>query len=194
VSTIAIIVVVVVAAVVAALLIGLSTVAARRRRARRELQHQFGPEYGRTVAAAGDPKLAEAELRDRVDRREQLQLRPLSVAERDRYSQQWRRVQTQFVDQPRDTLASADELVGRVMRDRGYPLDEFDRRADLVSVDHPDVVQSYRHAHSVHLACQGTGGVNTEDLRQALVSYRRLFVELLGSAAAPSAHSEMAAP
>jgi hypothetical protein len=64
-------------------------------------------------------------------------------------------------------------------------MEDFDRRADLVSVDHPDVVQHYRRAHGVHLAAQGADGVDTEDVRQALVSYRWLFAELLGSSQAP---------
>lgn len=186
-STTAIIVIVVVAVLVVALLVGLSLMSARRRKARRKLQQQFGPEYERTVAASGGPKAAEAELRDRVERREQLELRPLSLAERDRYLQEWRQVQSQFVDQPRESLAAADHLVNRVMRDSGYPMDDFDGRADLVSVEHPEVVQHYRRAHGVHLAAQGTSdadteGANTEDVRQALVSYRWLFAELLGSA------------
>jgi hypothetical protein len=174
-------VIVVVAVVVVGLLIGLIAVRARRRRAQRQIQQQFGPEYERRVAATGDPKVAEAELRDRVDRHHRLQLRPLSAAERDRYSQEWRQIQTEFVDRPRQSLAAADQLVNRVMRDSGYPMEDFDRQADLVSVDHPDVVEHYRRAHGVHLAARETDGVNTEEARQALVSYRWLFTELLGS-------------
>jgi hypothetical protein len=182
VSTTAIVVVVVVGVL---LLVGLSFLVTRRRGRRRELQEQFGPEYDRMVAATGNPKEAEAELRDRVDRRQQLQLRPLSVAERDRYFQAWRQIQAQFVDQPRESLAAADQLVTGVMHDSGYPMDDFEQRADLISVDHPDVVQHYRRAHQVHVAAQQAGHVSTEDVRQALVSYRWLFAELLGPVGSP---------
>src|SRR5436190_23249474 len=85
VSTTAIIVVVVVVAVL--LLVGLSFLMLRHRGQRRALQEQFGPEYDRMVAATGNPKTAEAELHDRLDQRQQFELRPLSWAERDRYFQ-----------------------------------------------------------------------------------------------------------
>jgi hypothetical protein len=66
------------------------------------------------------------------------------------------------------------------MQDSGYPMDDFEHRTDLVSVDHPDVVEHYRRAHRVHSAAQAAGQVTTEDVRQALISYRWLFAELLG--------------
>ena len=33
------------------------------------------------------------------------------------------------------------------MRDRGYPVDDFEQRAADISVDHPQVVDDYRAAH-----------------------------------------------
>jgi hypothetical protein len=64
------------------------------------------------------------------------------------------------------------------MRDRGYPVEDFEQRADDVSVDHPEVAENYRAAHA--LAVANTQGLaSTEDLRQAFVHYRSLFAELL---------------
>ena len=70
-------------------------------------------------------------------------------------------------------------LVQEVMHDRGYPVDEdFEQRAADVSVEHPDVVENYRAAHSISLgAHQGRAG--TEQLRQAMVHFRALFDDLL---------------
>jgi len=69
------------------------------------------------------------------------------------------------------------------MRDRGYPVaDEFEQRAADVSVDHPEVVEHYRAAHEISGRAT-TGEASTEDLRQAMVHFRGLFVELLGDAA-----------
>ena len=65
-----------------------------------------------------------------------------------------------------------------VLRERGYPIDDFDQRAADISVDHPDVVENYRAAHAIYLEQQNGGG-GTEDLRQAFVHYRALFDELL---------------
>ena len=54
----------------------------------------------------------------------------------------------------------------------------FETRSELVSVDHPEVVENYRTAHSI--AERTTQGqTSTEDLRRAVVSYRALFEEML---------------
>jgi hypothetical protein len=55
---------------------------------------------------------------------------------------------------------------------------DFDARADLVSVDHPDVVENYRVAHGIHERAR-QHQASTEDLREALLRYRSLFEELL---------------
>jgi hypothetical protein len=65
------------------------------------------------------------------------------------------------------------------MRTRGYPVDDFNRRADDISVDHPNVVRHYREARSVRDA-SSDGSVDTERQRGALTSYRSLVEELLG--------------
>ena len=169
------VIVVVVAIIVVAVLLGAALMAEQNRR-RRRLRTRFGPEYDRAVNAAGSPKEAEQELQGRLDRRDSLVIRPLSAAQRDRYQQDWRQVQGVFVDEPTTALGQADALVTNVMADRGYPMEDFDRQAELVSVDHPRVVENYRRAHGVYVASNSVG---IEDMRQAFVSYRALFSELV---------------
>ena len=165
--------------VVAALLIlGAVAWAAARRRKRRHLQERFGREYDRTVERSDSARKAERELLERERQRDDLDIRTLSTAERDRYRGLWENVQASFVDRPEGAVREADELVGEVMRARGYPVDDFDRRAELVSVDHPQVVEHYRHAHAV-AERDVRGEVSTEDRRQALVHFRSLFEILL---------------
>jgi hypothetical protein len=68
-----------------------------------------------------------------------------------------------------------------VMDARGYPVaGDFEQRAADVSVDHPEVVEHYRAAHGISGRAT-TGEADTEDLRQAMVHFRALFVELLGA-------------
>jgi len=153
---------------------------ARRRTGR--LQQQFGPEYDRTLGTTGSKRDAEAELQAREERRQQLEIRPLSQAARDRYLQSWESVQAQFVDDPRGAVAGADSLIQSVMADRGYPVDDFDQRAADVSVDHPQVVENYRRGHELARA-SAQGNDSTEDLRQAMRHYRALFDELVEPAA-----------
>jgi hypothetical protein len=144
------------------------------------LQRDFGPEYERTMARAGDRGLAESDLRERRERVSSLDLRPLSISDHDRYSSEWTRVQAAFVDRPMEAVSGADELIQRVMATRGYPVEDFDRRAADVSVEHPEVVENYRSAHSIAVKEAGEEGQgNTEALRKAMVYYRSLFDELL---------------
>jgi hypothetical protein len=56
---------------------------ARRRTGR--LQSRFGDEYDRTVETADSRRLAEAELQAREERRERLDIRPLTPTARARY-------------------------------------------------------------------------------------------------------------
>jgi hypothetical protein len=150
----------------------------RQRRRSEQLQEQFGPEYEQTVKATGDRRRAEEDLEERAKRVEQLSIRRLDAHERDRFVMQWRHVQTLFVDQPSSAVAKADELVGKVMEARGYPVADFERRAADVSVDHPQVVHHYRTAHDIASRERADGG-DTEALRQAMVHYRALFADLL---------------
>ena len=149
-----------------------------KRKQTKQLQSQFGPEYDRTVEAADSKRAAKAELAARRDRREQLDIRPLSSAARERYIDQWQIVQAQFVDNPSGAVSSADQLIQSAMADRGYPVKDFETRAADVSVDHPDVVENYRQGHRLaQKSADGDG--STEDLRQAMRHYRALFDELV---------------
>ena len=177
-STASIIVVVVIAVVVLGLL-GLAAGLFGRARQRRGLRDQFGPEYAHTVdATGGDRRRAEADLKNRLEQRKSLAIQPISPAQRDLYQQEWRTVQAAFVDSPGTALGQADSLITSVMVGRGYPVQDFEEQADLVSVDHPQVVEHYRKAHGIYIASQ-TGAVPTEDMREAFVSFRALFSELV---------------
>jgi hypothetical protein len=151
---------------------------ASRRRRTSELRDTFGPEYDRTVGSADRRRDAEAELAERRERREAIDVRPLTAAARDRYAAAWAQVQTRFVDDPATALRDADVLVIEVMRERGYPVERFDERADTVSVDHPEVVEHYRAGRRL-AGLSEDGRASTEDMRQAVVHYRAMFDELL---------------
>ena len=167
-----------VAIVVVIILLALLAFFAGRQRRSRRLQDKFGPEYDRTVEQAGDRRAAEAELRERAERRAELNIVPLEPEARTRYIEAWRNTQAQFVDEPVEATREADRLITSVMRDRGYPVDDFEQRAADISVDHPQVVDDYRAAHAI-AAANDRAEASTEDLRQALVHYRSLFEELL---------------
>ena len=166
--------VLIVGVLVAAIVIWLLVRQARSR----QLQRDFGSEYDRTMARSDDRSLAESDLRERRDRVEALHLRPLSRSDHDRFSSEWTKVQAEFVDAPSEAVSDADGLIQQVMTTRGYPMADFDQRAADISVDHPDVVENYRSAHSIAVK-ERDGDADTESLRKAMTYYRSLFDELL---------------
>ena len=166
--------IVIAAVAVAIVLLAIAWAAARKRRTS-HLREGFGPEYDRTVDEAGSRRRAESELSDREKRREELDIRPLAPGTRDRFADRWRAVQERFVDDPSGALRDAHVLVVEVMRERGYPTDDFEQRAADVSVDHPHVVENYRSAYAISERDEA----DTEEQRQAMVHYRALFDELL---------------
>jgi len=169
--------VIIVVLVVAALAVAAFVMFQKQRSA--QLRQRFGPEYDRAVEGADSKREAESHLADVAQQRDKLELRELDETERARYSTQWEAIQAQFVDEPGKAVDAADSLVTSLMHDRGYPVEDFDQRADLVAADHPEVVSHYREAHAAHQRHRSTGGVDTEDLRQSFVHYRALFAALV---------------
>ena len=173
------VIVLIIVIVVLALGVG-GWVLARQRRSQR-LQEHYGDEYERSVRETGDRRAAENALTEREARIRDLDIRELRPEERAGFTDRWEAVQRDFVDDPARALRDADTLVVEVMRLRGYPTEgDFDRRAEDISVNHPQVVRHYRDARKVRDA---DGEVDTERQRHALTSYRELVVALLGRSA-----------
>jgi hypothetical protein len=144
----------------------------------KKLRSHFGPEYEHAVEQYGGQGKAEDALVARQKRREKANIQSLSHPERERFAVQWHNVQSEFVDDPARSIQDADRLVCEVMTARGYPMLEFENRAEDLSVDYPHVVRNYRAAHAI-ASRHENGQASTEELRQALVYYRDLFDELL---------------
>ena len=195
-ATVWVIVVIVVAAVVAAVLLPMMR--------RRSLRERFGPEYERAVQRSDSRRDAEQGLKAAASERDELEIRELAPESRARWIQEWDVVQARFVDAPGDAVTEADRMLTQVMRERGYPVEDFDRRASLVAVDYPEVVEHYREAHDAHRRHRdshrsgadqagneqarneqagneqaGNEQGDTEDLRQSFVHYRALFEALV---------------
>jgi hypothetical protein len=176
-SNITLIIVIVIAVVVVAAIIVVGYRMARQNRTER-LRQQYGPEYDRAIDQSGTQREAESELRSRAKRHEQLELRDLDSSERVDFERRWSDVQGKFVDDPSTAVHDADLLVLEVMSARGYPVEDFDQRADDLSVSHPEVTQRYREARLIAQANKD-GNASTEDLRQAVTSFRSLVMALL---------------
>jgi hypothetical protein len=172
-STGAIIAIVVVLAVIAAAVFLLLPVLRGQ-----QLRRKFGPEYERAVQDHGDRRAAERELADREKRHARYELRSLSPDSRDRYREDFTRVQERFVESPAEAVAEADRLVNVVVAELGYPPEGYERQLADLSVRHPKTVGHYRTAHDARLRRD----ITTDGLREALLSYRTVLHELLDQA------------
>jgi hypothetical protein len=159
----------------------LGPIFARRKRSEK-LQDHFGSEYGHTVEALGDEKKAQTDLEERQKYVKSLDIHPLSVSERERYLADWAAVQSKFVDEPGQAIVDADRLIMEVMQMRAYPVSDFEQRAADISVTYPELVSNYRAARVIALKNK-ENLADTEELRQAMIYYRSLFEELLGTEA-----------
>jgi hypothetical protein len=155
---------------------------------RRALRARFGPEYDRVVSEQDGRAAGERELRGRELRHSELDLRPLDPSSRERYVAAWEEIQVRFIDAPDQAVGKADVLVTELIAERGYPTGEFEQQVADLSVEHARLLDQYREAHDIYLANE-RGEATTERLRQALVHYRALFTDLLGTA--PVQHSDL---
>jgi hypothetical protein len=167
----------VVAVVIAAIIVVAAVTLAIAEMRRRALIQRFGPEYERLASERG-ARRAGAELTARQRLLAKLNIRPLTDGERESYARRWNGVQKQFVDDPTDSVNAASSLLTAVLKDRGYPADNGEETMRALSVEHAQALQEYRRAQKL---TGDENGVSTEDLRQALLGYRRLFRELTGS-------------
>lgn len=83
----------------------------------------------------------------------------LAASDAERFRTQWTEIQTRFVDDPRDAVQDADQLVAEVMRSLATTFTD--------------------HKHQLEGRWQEGDGVDTEELRQALRHYRSFFDHLL---------------
>jgi hypothetical protein len=157
-----------------AVLLALAWVRIRTRRS--HLKSRFGPEYTRAVSDSGTGG-AERQLSGIERERDDLEIRPLSPATRNRYLDEWRQAEVRFVSDPRDATRTAESLILRALEERGYPREDDSRLVSLVSVDHPDVAERYRHGHAMLEAVDGAE--STENLRKAMLDFRAVLEDVL---------------
>jgi hypothetical protein len=172
VDTTTIVIIVIVAVIVLAAIAWFAYQAKRRS----DLKQTFGPEYDRTVDRTDDRKQAEADLRHRRERHDELDIRPLSPEQQSDYRERWHRIEASFIADPEGVARDADGLVQEVMRERGYPVDDRDH-IEVLSVDHPERVERYRTALRT---TEDPRSASTEELRQALLDLRETFEAVSG--------------
>jgi hypothetical protein len=165
---IAALVVIVVGVILAALILRI-----RRQR----LKTKFGPEYDYTVQKLGNRRSAEADLKEREKRVEELNIHPLEADAIKQYQDEWLTVQSRFVDDPPEAVENANRLITEVIIARGFPVADFEQRSADLSVYYPGLVPGYRAAYTI-LMKKREGNASTEELRQAMLNFHSLFSEI----------------
>ena len=167
--------IVVAAAIVVLVVLAAAFVQIRRRRS--HLKDRFGTEYYRAVSSEGTAA-GEKHLRTVENERDDLEIRPITRAARDRFLEEWRLVEARFVSDPHESARGAERIVARALEERGYPAPEdTEKRAAIVAVDHADVAERYRHAYA--MLSRVDGAESTESLRKAMLDFRAVLDELL---------------
>jgi hypothetical protein len=148
----------------------------------RRLRRRFGPEYARVLAQQGDREVTELELKQRLRRREDMAIRPLSDEARERYIQWLAAIGAGFDRDPAEALAEADALVIEIMRARGYPGESYSQIVADISVDDPDAAQEYRAGYTLAVPDDPQRAPSREQLRTALMHYKLLVERLVDTA------------
>jgi hypothetical protein len=161
--------------VVIVVLVALAIALTMRQRAQRK---QVGPEYDRLVREMG-PRRAKSEFAKRRQHVAELDIKPLSAERRTAYDTQWLSAQERFIDSPLEAVRSAAGLVTAVASDRGYPVDDDSQLLTDLSVNYGGQLDGYRRARRI---TEQAEVAETEQLRQALLDHRAMFIELLGPA------------
>jgi hypothetical protein len=168
-SVILLIVIIAIVVIAAAIAIAL-----RRRMA---LHSEAGPEYDRLEREMG-PRRAKSEFAKRRQRVDGLDIKPLSDERRTAYDAQWTAAKERFIESPPEAARSASSLVIAVAADRGYPVDDDSQLLTDLSVYHGRPLDGYRQARRI---TEQAEVAETEQLRQAVLEYRAMFQDLLGS-------------
>ncbi|WP_241847283.1 hypothetical protein [Streptomyces sp. CB02009] len=119
-----------------------------------------------------------SERRGPEEQHDAVDSRPLPEHVRERYVREWQGVRAQFADRPEAAVHDADRLVSVLMRERGFPTEDFEQRTRDLPVEHGRALEHYREAHEIGLLA-AAHRATTEQLDAAMAHYRALFGALL---------------
>jgi hypothetical protein len=124
-------------------------------------------------ASAGPPAGEGAEGADLFVHRRPLHLRRMAPTTARRYEEEWTELEAAFRKDPEGAVHGAERLITMAMLDRGFPVDDLERRAHELTARHGRVIANYRAAHGIALAAERTA-VGANELRRAMDHYAAL--------------------
>ncbi len=95
--------------------------------------------------------------------------------DRHAWETQWQALEDELEDAPAETLPEVLDLVERMLRDRGFPLDD-DVADDGVE---PEVLVNYRSAQDIATRVERGDDVDPAEIGQAIHNLREIYVQLI---------------
>lgn len=166
------------AAILVVAVIAILAASARRRRHESQasriegMRDRYGPEFDRQAERLRGADAAESAL---TERSRQVRQRELTPSERQRYREDWDRIEAHFLDRPALALAEGERLVADLMRDRGYRSDDPQDAAMDLSITHGNVAERYRAGSRI----VSSGSSEIGEMREAMLHFRTVVDDLL---------------
>jgi hypothetical protein len=102
--------------------------------------------------------------------------------DRHEWETEWEALEPLVVDSPAEALPELDNLVGRMLAERGYPIEEEETEpaspVDEEGVD-PEVLAGFRVAREITRRLERAEDVPPGEVGQAVGLYRELYEHLL---------------
>jgi hypothetical protein len=102
--------------------------------------------------------------------------------DRHQWETEWQALEPLVVDAPGEALPELDDLVGRMLAERGYPVEEEETEpASLVDEEgvDPEVLAGFRVAREITRQVESGEDVAPGEVGQAVGLYRELYQHLL---------------
>ena len=102
--------------------------------------------------------------------------------DRHEWESEWQALEEQLADAPTEALGDVDDLVERMLEERGYSLDDAVAREG----DDREIVAEFLAAREIaRLVEQGSENVSPGDVAAAVNGYRAIFEYLIAERSAP---------
>lgn len=92
---------------------------------------------------------------------------------------EWAALEPLVVDSPAEALPELDRLVGRMLVERGYPLEEGEAERTAEEGIDPEVLAGYRAGHDIAMRVDRAEDVDPGEVGQAVGLFRELYEHLL---------------
>jgi hypothetical protein len=99
--------------------------------------------------------------------------------DRQEWEGEWAALEPLVVDAPGEALPELDRLVGRMLVQRGYPLEEGEVERTAGEGIDPEVLAGYRAGHDIATRVERGDDVDPAEVGQAIGLFRELYEHLL---------------